>query len=121
VQQQSKSNPEITDYEWEIMWENFRRDANLILGELRRMVSLRFDEMFGIKEWDAFCPIIQYQPRLEKTIRDSGPETGWVRNPVPLFQELIKAVAGTTDPEIREILGKLELLKQKAEDIWTVD
>jgi hypothetical protein len=117
----SVPKPEITDYEWIIMWERFKKDANQVLGDLRILVNHRIDQQFEIKEWDALCSVIQSQPRLEKMINDSGPENGWTRYPTPLFQELIKAIAESSDPEIRERLEELDLLRQKAEDIWAVD
>jgi hypothetical protein len=57
---------------------------------------------------------------LEKLIRDSGPDYGWTRNPAPLFQELIKAIAESNDREIQERLEEVDLLRLKAEDIWTI-
>jgi hypothetical protein len=70
--------------------------------------------------WDTINGILQFQPALEKLIRESGPETGWVRYPMPAFQNLIKTVAESSDPEIRERLKELDALRQKAEDIWAV-
>jgi hypothetical protein len=117
----SKVKQEITDYEWVIMWERFKQDADQVLGDLRLMVSFRMDQQFETQDWDAISGIVISQPRLEKLIRDSGPEYGWMRNPAPLFQELITAIAESNDLEIRERLEELNLLRQKAEDIWTVD
>jgi hypothetical protein len=50
-------------------------------------------------------------------IRDSGPETGWVRNPLPLFQESIQAVAEFNQVDFNERQKELEQLKLKAEVI----
>jgi hypothetical protein len=121
TERRPESKPEITDFEWVIMWERFKKDADQVLGDLRLMINFRMDQQFETQDWDAISGIVMSQPRLEKLIRDSGPEHGWTRYPTPLFQDLIKAVAESSDPEIRERLEELDLLRQKAEDIWAVD
>jgi hypothetical protein len=117
----SKPKQEISDDEWMIMWKNFKKDADQILGDLKILVRLWMDRPFEPSMWSSLHGICQSQPNLEKLIRESGPEHGWMRCPTSLFQELIKAVAESSDPEIRERLEELDLLRQKAEDIWTVD
>jgi hypothetical protein len=117
---QPHTSSEITDHQWRKMWENFKTDAKSVLGVLRTVVSRQFDLQFETKEWDALCPIVRYQPNLERITEASGPETGWIRNPTPLFETLIKAVAESNIAELIEMLEELDLLRKKADDIWTV-
>jgi hypothetical protein len=118
--QSTESESEITEYEWTKMWENFKKDAKLILGELRTLMSKQIDLLLDIKEWDALTPIIQGQPRLEAIINESGPRTGWTRNPTPFFEALIKAMAEFNHTEFNEMLEEVHRLKKKAEDILAV-
>jgi Holliday junction DNA helicase RuvA len=57
---------------------------------------------------------------LETLIRESGPETGWVRNPLPLFQELINAVTEINQVDFNERQTELKQLKMRAEVILIV-
>jgi hypothetical protein len=116
----SEDENEITEFEWEKMWKDFKEDAKHVLSQLRASVSMRIDMTFDAKDWEELRPIIQGQPRLEMVINDSGPRTGWTRNPTPLFQELIRAVAEINQVDFNERLAELELLNKKAEDILAI-
>jgi hypothetical protein len=111
---------EITEFEWRKLWTNFKEDAEIVLKHLRALVDMRIDMTFDAEDWEALKPIVQAQPKLEMIIRDSGPETGWVRNPLPLFQELIKAVAEFNHVDFNERQKELEQLNMKAEVILIV-
>jgi hypothetical protein len=111
---------EITELEWRKLRTNFKTDAEAVLKCLRALVDMRIDMTFDAEDWEALKPIIQSQPKLEMLIRDSGPETGWIRNPLPLFQELIRAVAEINQVDFNERQKELEQLKMKAEVILIV-
>jgi hypothetical protein len=115
------NKPEITDHGWVIMWERFKKDADQILSDLRILGNLWMDRPFEFSMWSTLNGILQFQSELEKLITESGPDNGCTRYPTPLFQGLIRAVAESSDPEIRERLEELDLLRQKAEEIWTVN
>jgi hypothetical protein len=116
----SDDENEITEFEWKNLWTNFKKDAEIVLKCLRALVDMRIDMTFDAEDWDVLKPTIQTQPKLEMLIRDSGPETGWVRNALPLFQELIKAVAEINQVDFNERQTELDQLKMKAEVILTV-
>jgi hypothetical protein len=111
---------EITEFEWMKLWTNFKADAEIVLKHLRALVDMRIDMTFDAEDWEALKPIVQTQPKLEMLIRDSGPETGWIRNPLPLFQELIQAVAEFNQVDFNERQEELKQLKMKAEVILIV-
>jgi hypothetical protein len=113
-------------YPWRIGEEGsicakaFGSIRSLVLGDLRVSVNHRIDQELRIRNWDALAPIVQHQPELERIIEKSGPETGWTRNPIPLFETLIKAAAELNEAEFQEKLEELDNLRKKAEDIMTV-
>jgi hypothetical protein len=111
---------EITEDEWRKLWTNFKLEAETVLNCLRALVNIRIDMTFDAEDWEMLKPIIQSQPKLEMLIRDSGPETGWIQNPLPLFQELIQAVAEMNQVDFNARLEELKQLKMKAEVILIV-
>jgi hypothetical protein len=102
------------------MWENFKNDARQVLGDLRVVTNRRIDQEFRVQTWETVGKIVQCQPELEKIIRNSGPETGWTRNPLPLFDTLIKATAELNEADFSERPEELDNLRRKTEDILTV-
>jgi hypothetical protein len=111
---------EITEDEWRKLWTNFKLEAETVLNCLRTLVNIRIDMAFDAEGWELLKPIIQFQPKLEMLIRDSGPETGWIQNPLPLFQELIQAVAEMNQVDFNARLEELKQLKMQAEVILIV-
>jgi hypothetical protein len=117
----SKIKQEITDPEWVIMWERFKKDADQVLSELVKLADQWLDRPYEPSMWNSLHGICQLQPKLKNLIEKSGSDHGWIGNPIPLLQELIQTVAESTDLEIREKSRELNSLRQKAEELWTVD
>jgi hypothetical protein len=111
---------EISPSQWETMWREFKLSARQVLGDLRAAVNHQFDQEYQARCWGAFATIVKVQPELERTIAKSGVETGWVGNPIPLFEGLIKAVVEVEEVEFQGIPEELENLKGKEEDILAV-
>jgi hypothetical protein len=111
---------EITEDEWRKLWTNFKKEAEATLNCLRALVNIRIDMTFEAEDWETLSPIIRSQPKLEMLIRDSGAETGWTQNPLPLFQELIRAVGKINQVDFNARLEELKQLKMKAEVILIV-
>jgi hypothetical protein len=112
---QHHTSSEITGYQWQKMWENFKTDARAAMRDLRAIVNRHIDQTFEMREWDALAPIVRRQPELERIIDASGPRTGWTRNQIPFFEALIKAVANPNLTELDEMLEELDNLRKKAE------
>jgi hypothetical protein len=99
---------------------NFKTEAETVLSCLRALVNIRIDMTFDAEDWEMLSPIIRSQPKLEMLIRDSGAETGWTQNPLPLFQDLIQAVGKINQEDFIARLEELKQLKMKAEVILIV-
>jgi hypothetical protein len=115
-----ENEDDIWQSQWNTLWKELKASAAHILGNLRVAANRKFDQEYQARCRGAFATIVKAQPELEKIIAKSGEETGWVANPIPSVERLIKAVVELDELEFEGIPEQLEHLKRMAEDIMTL-